>query len=268
MPSNEQVTWLSEYQENGQTAFRIGARGDDVIAEWIGIARLVARRDGSASALQVVPGADAEDVEKIEKGSAMLLLRHLQGKRALHGAVIGDGERAVALVGRSGQGKSTLAAALCAQGAVLFADDAIAIDEGGAGTWVVVPTETNHWLDASTRTFLGDPDAAGWEGKWASRASAVASRAAPLIAVVELVFEDSTAPPALVRSSGLEGMASLVPQTVRFALDDEERHKQELGVLSRLVTDVPMFRLVRSRDISRLDASVRLVQQLVQGSLP
>lgn len=268
MSSEQQVIWLAEYRENGVVAFRVGSRAGEVIAEWIGIARLVARRDGSQFSLEPQPGADADELEKIEKGSAVLLLRHLQGKLAMHGAVVGLGGRAVALVGRSGQGKSTLAAALCADGTTLFADDAIALDPDADGSWLVMPTEVNHWLDAASRKVLGDPDADGWEGKWASRARAVAHGPARLAAVVELAFDDEVDAPALVRTTGIEAMASLVPQTIRFALDDEERHKEELGALSRLVTGTPIYRLVRRRDITLLRASVHLIQKLLQGTSP
>ncbi len=195
----------------------------------------------------------------------MLLVRHLRGHLALHGAVVARDGGAVALVGRSRHGKSTLAAALCARGASLLADDAIAVERRAAGAWVVDPTEENHWLDAAARSALGDSDAGQWEeeDKWATRAPSVATRPVALRAVVELVFAPGIAGPSLVRTRGLDAIASLVPQTVRFALDDDERHKTEIAMLFELLGEVPSFRLERPQDLARLGESVALVEGLL-----
>ncbi|MDF2692263.1 MAG: Serine kinase of the HPr protein regulates carbohydrate metabolism, partial [Labilithrix sp.] len=165
------------------------------------------RRDGR---FVPAPDAPAEELDKIKSGSAMLLVRHLRGKLALHGAVIELGGKAVALVGRSGQGKSTLAAALCGSGAALFADDAIATDRVEQGHWMVLPTEAKHWLDASARQALGDPEAEGWTGKWPSRAVAVGAEAVVLAAIVVIVFDETVDRARLVRTGGLDALASLV----------------------------------------------------------
>lgn len=185
----------------------------------------------------------------------------------MHGAAIAKGERAIVLVGRAGQGKSTLAAALCADPAIaLLADDAIALEPpaGDGATWTVAPTETQHWLDATAHRAFGDHEAPAYRGKWPTAAPRVAERPVPLVAIVELVFGDEpTGELALVSTNGLDALASVVPHTVRFVLDDEERHKRELLVLSDLVRRTPTLRLERRRDLARLDASVEVLRTLL-----
>ena len=150
------VRWLAEYAEDGRVAFRIGRAGDELVAEWVGLARVTASRDGLTHRFEPEPGLEPAEIEKVRLGSASLLLRHLQGKLALHGAAVAVGGRAMILLGRSGQGKSTLAASLCARaGATLFSDDAVALDPGPSpGTYVLSPVERNHWLDAPARQAL------------------------------------------------------------------------------------------------------------------
>mgnify|MGYP001187651837 CR=1 FL=1 len=262
MPDDTDVLWLADYSAQGEVMFRIGRRGDEVIAEWCDTARLVARRDGSAARLEAMPGVSEDDLEKIRSGSARLLVRHLEGRLALHGAVVADGDRAVALLGRSGQGKSTLAAALCAEGSTLYSDDAIALDPVDTTFWVQ-PFERKHWLDAHARRALGDgSDATDDDRKLALPAAVVGTEPARLVAIVELVFED--VPARLVRTMGLDAMASVVPQAVRFALDDGERHKRELEMLTRMVDAVPTYRLERRRDFALLPSAVRLVRRLLR----
>lgn len=274
--------WLAHYEKDGELFFRIGRAGPDVVAEWLGIGRLVARRDGSTHRLERHPDADSREFAKIERGGVQLLLRHLAGKLALHGAAVESQGRAVVLLGRATQGKSTLAAALCTREDVaLLADDAVALDRSGA-SYVVRALERLHWLDAAARRALGDlnndvecPVSSGarvagdvdLEGGYPAKAPIAAARVGAhgeLVAFVDLVFTDG--PTRLVRSSPLEAMAALVPQAVRFVLDDPDVQKRELEALGTLVDVVPVLRLERPRDLSFLSDSCERVRELLCSS--
>lgn len=255
----DDVTWLADYVDEGEVAFRIGTRGSEVIAEWIGLATLIAARDGSASRFVPDPDGVEIEVDKIRRGSAVLLLRHLRGELALHGAVVAMNGVAIALLGRSGDGKSTLAAALCQAGAALLADDAIALSKDA----VVEPLETYHWLDAAAQRALGY-DSDDIPGK-APIDAPKCGGAVKLKAMIELRFDNSAVNAIrLERIEGIEAMAALVPQAVRFALDDEARHLSELDSLVGLTTTIPIYRLTRQKDFALLDAAVRKLSELFQ----
>jgi hypothetical protein len=257
------VRWLAEYAEDGEVAFRIGRAGDELVAEWIGLARLTARRDGSDARFVGEPGIDATEIEKVRRGSARLLLRHLEGKLAMHGAAVALGGSAIVFLGRSGQGKSTLAASLCSRaGAKLLSDDAVVLDPGSpAGEYLVSPVELNHWLDASARRAL-HAQSSDDEGKVPVPASRVGDASARLVALVELVFADGE-PTLLPVRSGIEAMAALVPQTVRFVVDEPELQRGELEALAKLVDVVPVFRFSRPRSLDMLDAANPLLLRLI-----
>lgn len=254
--------WLAEYVENDAVSFRIGRRDDELLAEWIDLARLSASRDGMRVTFTANPNAWPPDVEKIRRGSARLLLRHLEGKLALHGAAVCHRGRAVILLGRSGQGKSTLAASLCGRGATLLSDDAIALEHRD-DAYFVEPFESNHWLDEAARLALGHASAGDWKLGIPGR---VADAPGMLVAIVALQYADSESREALSMhrvSGGLEAMALLVPQTVRFILDEPEAQRREFEQLGDLVANVPFFCLERPRDLTRLDASTAAVLTLL-----
>lgn len=262
------ITWLAEYAPLGQLAFRIGRVGDDVVAEWTDVARLRARSDGTDVRFEALPGARASDIAKLERGSARLLVRHLRGEIALHGSAVNIRRRTVVFLGRSGQGKSTLAAALCAlSGATLVADDAIAIDRapGDSLEWLVAPTETDHWLDAHAARALGVEMSLAEGDKLAVPATRTADVPSPLAAFVELVFDDGRREPRLSRLAGIDALGALVPHAVRFIVDDRERQREELEVLARLVEAVPTFRLERPRLLALLRPSVELAATLLDA---
>lgn len=260
------VRWLAEYAEDGEVAFRIGRDGDELVAEWIGLARMTASRDGSAHRFVPVQGIEQAEIDKVRRGGANLLLRHLQGKLAIHGAAVALGGRAIILLGRSGQGKSTLAASLCAHaGTTLFSDDAVALDPGpSAGTYVVSAVESNHWLDApARRALLADASNLDADGKIPVRAPRVGSGSAALVAIVELVFHDDERPRLTAVASGMEAMGALVPQAVRFVLDEPDLQRRELEALADLIEHVPVYRLERPKRLDMLGVAHPLLLDLL-----
>lgn len=301
------LRWLAEYANGDEVTFRIGRDGDDLVAEWIGLARLVARRDGSGARLERAPDADERELTKIERGSARLLLRHLEGRLAFHGAAVALEGRALVLLGRSGDGKSTLGAWLCAHaGAALFADDAVALDPAlpapaasrrdedlggedstGAARWQVAAGERDHWLDAAARAALGlststsaaSPAAAELAGsgvaadadepddKWPLPTLRAGEGTAELVAFVELAFADVESP-RLVKLHDVDALAALIPQAVRFVLDEPALHRRELDSLVALVESVPVYKLERPRDLARLARTGELAAHILRGGKP
>lgn len=255
------MRWLAEHAPEGALAFRVGRDGDDLVAEWTGLVTLRAHRDGTNVRFAIEPDAPPRDVDKIVRGSAALLLRHLAGKLALHGASVARGDRAVVLLGRSGAGKSTLAAALAAHGDVaLYSDDAVAIDgpSESASAHTVVAMETNHWLEPDARRELGiAADSATKEPVPAARTGALG---ASLVAIVELGWGDEVA---LTRAPPMQALAALVPQIARFVIDEPSAQRAELDAALALVAAVPTYRLVRPRRFDLLGESVARVLSLI-----
>lgn len=260
------VRWLAEHAVDGRVAFRIGRSGDELVAEWIGLARVTANCDGSMHRFDVEPGLEPAEIEKVRLGSATLLLRHLQGKLALHGSAVAVGDRALILLGRSGQGKSTLAASLCASaGATLFSDDAVALDPGPSlGTYVISPVERNHWLDAPARAAVRKGNDAGdGAAKRPLAALRVGTSSAQVLAIVDLAFGDDATPRLHALGRGVEAIAALVPQAVRFVVDEPEFQRRELEALAALVEHVLVYRLVRPRGLDQLESAHMLLLDLL-----
>lgn len=255
-----EATWLATYEDDGQVWFRIGTVGNEVVAEWVGLATLVAERDGKNPRLTFRPGADPRDVEKIRRGSAWLLLRQLEGRLAMHGSAVAKDGRAIVFLGRSGAGKSTMAAAMCSRGAELLADDAVAIDPGSeARTWTILPREIDHWLDAPSMVALGhQPSGAAKEPL---RSTHAAESPARLVAFVDLSFAEGQ--PKASPIQGIQAVGSLVPQVARFVLDEPQRQRRELDLLHAMVDAIPIVRLERPRHFDALSRTVELAFELL-----
>ncbi len=251
------VRWISEQHEAGALAFRLGRQGEDLVAEFVDVATLVASRDGRELAFLPAPGADPRVVAKVHGSLVPALLRHVTSRLTLHGSAVAVGPRVATLLGASGAGKSTLAAHLCAlHGGALVADDTTALD-WEEDTARVVPTERVHWLVG------GSVDPREGDEKLPVAPPRLGEGAAQLATVCSLSFDASLPHARLRRLRGHEALARLVPNVIRFVVDEPAAQLWELAELGRLVERVPIYELARPRGLEGQRESARLVASLL-----
>ena len=250
------VDWLAELREDEQILYRLGRDGEVRVAEWPGLLRME-HGPGGAVAFTELTSTQPARIAKVKNGIARALVRSLSGGLTLHACAVAHDGRALVCTGASGQGKSTLAAALCARpDRRLLADDMASIDEtvgddGARSSFRVTPSEQAVWL-ASTSADDKFP-----------RPVPSASEPHDLVALIALGFHDGGV--VLRPMSAVESFARLIPGVVRFALDDPALHERELAALGRLSRAVRGFELLRPRDSTQIDRGVSLLAALLDG---
>lgn len=116
-------------------------------------------RAGCEITLAPIEGADAGNLRFLTLGVALGITLHMRGRLALHASAVVVNGRAVAFLGESGEGKSTLAARLLRRGHTLLTDDVLALssDQGETRAWPGFP-QLKLWPDA-LRDMGDDPEA-------------------------------------------------------------------------------------------------------------
>lgn len=180
--------WLHEDVQSGVVTYRLGRDGEAIVAEWRDLATY---RSDRSPRFVASDRADPIRVGKIEAGAARALDRALDGRWSLHGAAFAIEGEGVLLVGESGAGKSTIAAACVAAGGELLADDIAFVDDIG-GVLHLVPGENLHWIASADATRLGSLNlAAPPESNGSSKAPfqprAVALSPVPVRMVCEVI---------------------------------------------------------------------------------
>lgn len=204
----------------------------------------VARYRCTPRAIEITPiaGAARDDIDGLLVATALPAVLWLQEALVLHAAAIvpRDGDRAIAIAGASGSGKSRLAAALLADGARLVADDSIAIGwrqdrpvcAGLAGGY--------HLSDAADTPRLFFPVPAP-------------CRSAALAAVV--VLDDA---PAYARLRGVEAIRTMLANRHRASVPRLcGLEARRLPDIVRLAREVPVYRWSASEADALLDDAVR-----------
>jgi len=112
-------------------------------------------RAGREIVIDPAPGVEDRLIRLSLLGPALGLLLHQRGLLVLHASVVARGDTAIAILGSSGWGKSTIAAALYAKGYDLVTDDVTAVRFDDDGPYVLPGfPQVKLWPEAAT--LLGE----------------------------------------------------------------------------------------------------------------
>lgn len=190
------------------------------------------------------------------------VLLRLAGSTLLHGACVGFGDRAIAILGASGHGKSTLAGALVALGAALLTEDLLLLGRNAAGPHAEPGAPTLHLLaDAYRHLQPHFPAASARPGGDGKVRLELGGEAAParLSAVYVLEPPGSREGTALERLSGPSAVGALAEHLygsrwIRPVDGDD------LAFCARLANEVPVFALSRPWALETVLATAEVVR--------
>lgn len=211
-----------------------------------------------------------EDAATYLLGPVLGLLLRLRGVNCLHASAVVIGEGAVAFVGAAGSGKSTAAAALARRGYAVISDDIVAMQES-RGVFYALPAYPFLCLLPSSVEMI-----AGYSGalpaftpNWEKRCFSLAEsglrfeqRPQPL-KMIYLLDDSVTETTVQVRFvPAREALVELVTNSYATRALDGRTRADEFPVLARLVSSVPVRRVVAHREAGDLD---HLCQLIIDG---
>lgn len=215
--------------------FAVDAHGREIVADW-------------------PPGYGFEDAATYLSGPVLALALRLRGLVCLHASAVAIEDRAIALVGSAGIGKSTAAAAFARSGYAVLSDDVVALAEE-RDCFRVQPgyPRVNLWAD-SVRELFGSEEALPkitrtWEKRYLAldqHGFRFESRALPLSIIYVLRSREiGGSSCCLGPIRPLPAFIELVANTYLNYLLDKDMRSTEFHGLGRLVNSVP----VRSVDL-------------------
>lgn len=261
----EGVRWIVETRdEEGGLSYRLGTRGETYVAEWGTCIVLEVTPRGERISLRTDGTVDPFFLAKVERGPVAALERRLRGALTLHASATApeDGP-ALVLLGDSGAGKSTTAAALVARcGHALFADDMAWIDVAG-GTATVVPTEASLYLGERSANALGlktHDDHVFWDATTKCGVPARPAEERRRLGTIVLVEWGEAC--RAERLPALEAMRGVLPHVARAGITTRDARVAELENLSALLEAVFVYRVVRPKAFAALDEFLGLIAHL------
>jgi len=191
--------------------------------------------------------------ERLVLAQALPLASVLRGMEVLHASAVCLDGRAVAFLGRSGAGKTTLATRLLARGARLLTDDVLALTTDGASVWghrggavARIDADTVRGMTAAERAALGPVEARG--AKWHVRPPTGPARVR-LGALYVLSGEAGDTAGAGVTVHPVEPVdpGLLLGSAFLPYVAGPERLRRQLDVAAAIAATVPLFAVAAAR---------------------
>lgn len=228
--------------------------------------------DGREILMETEGTASEADALPFLLGTGIGALLHQRGCLVLHAATVSFGGRAVALCGRSGIGKSTLAAALCRAGCDFVSDDLTAVRFDADGRPFSSPDGRQHRLWEDTVAHLSLADRQGAPIRPHLRKFHVDPSGGVVLANLPLAA-------VAILSSSLPTNGRIVPLNLADAASLLRREVYRPALAVRMGRDVPIFgqiaallnhahvfRLHRDDGFDRVDETVRAVMAYLRDT--
>ena len=246
-PAPDGNSWLLFYRS-----------GDDYLLRFPGLADFEVTADGRTVRCWPVPDVTPATLEHLYHNQVLPLALSRQGRLVLHASAVDLGQVAVAFVGRSGRGKSTLAASLARQGFGLLTDDGLELDEDGDGFRVRPGRSSVRLWQDSHEALLDQPARLAPAVQYTTKirilaegSLALCERPRPLRGVY--LLGDGAAPePSIERIGPRDALIELVGHSFLLDVEARELIAAHFDQLSRLVLAAGCFRLDYPRRFSAL----------------
>jgi hypothetical protein len=202
-------------------------------------------------------------------GPVVGLLLRLRGVICLHASAVSFGARSVAFLGSAGAGKSTTAAAFARAGYAVLADDIVALTEQDGAFYVVASHPQLCLWPESAKMLYGSEEALprfnpAWDKRLLAlgeRGTRFENRALPLSGIYLLGDRRPDPAPYVEPMRSQAALLSLVADTYANKILDREMRAREFEALGRLISSVPVRRVVPHRDGTRLGELCRVIEK-------
>lgn len=225
-------------------------------------------RTGEEVIIQPEPGVEEHKLRMSLPGSVMAVLLQQRGLLVLHASSVAINNQAVAFMGHSGWGKSTLAKSFHAQGNSILTDDVMAIQTDGASQLVLPAFPQVKMLPDTAESFgysngslpLLFPNASKVSYKFNQ---GFQTEPLPLQRIYVL---DKGTHHEIVKLSPQEAFAELVRHTrAPSILNRDNFAKSHLRHCTNLIKSVSICRFVRKPSLADLPMLVQLVKDDLAG---
>jgi hypothetical protein len=197
-----------------------------------------------------------EDTATYLLGPVMGFVMLLRGVVCLHASAVAIGDKAIALLGPAGAGKSTTAAAFAERGHSVLAEDVVTLDDRGDRFLVRPGYPCIRLWPAAVKALYGSEThlpklTPNWDKCYLDLNENFQSEPLPLAAIYHLGerHHDAAAPFVQVLNRS-DGLMSLVANTYATKLMDKQMRAREFELLTRVVSNVPLRRVTPHADPS------------------
>jgi hypothetical protein len=194
--------------------------------------------------VRVAKGGSPEWVAVFAAGSLLSFILVMKGEPLLHASAVDVGGAALAFVGRSGMGKSTMATLCCAAGGHLITDDVLRLTTGAVPQCYLGPDELRlrAWATELTSTFVDKPaQRRTGDGRDAVQVPLGAAELLRLAAVVIPLPDRAATQVGLERLDPMQSLVALLSFPRILGWVEPVTQAQQFKLISDISAQVPVY---------------------------
>lgn len=238
--------------------------------------------DGVFAICWPVPGTDEATLEHLFLNQVLPMMQSAAGQMVLHGGAVeilggsGEGGRAVAFLGPSGRGKSTLTASFAQAGGRFLTDDMLVVEPGLDG-FMALPSHPSirMWCDSRDAVLGGAarvaPAVSYTEKDRLQATDSLPHCAEPLLLAAAIFLGAQEAEEAVLRPlSGVAALAAWMENVFLLDIENRARVLANLDAVTEIARAVPSFAMEYPRDYNALPAVRRAILSTIPnaGEMP
>jgi hypothetical protein len=214
--------------------------------------------DGTVVIAHPVSGIDEATIEHLYINQLVPLALSRQGRPAYHASVVTVPGGAVAFLGKTGMGKSTLAASFSLNEAAFLTDDALLVEESDSGCRAMPSHASLRLWDDSAEALVDERIAKASAISYSSKARLLAGEALayceePQTLLAAYVLERQGAQDVAIRVlTGLDRYMAWLGNSFLLDIEDHDLLSQHFEWTHRISGAVPTFSLDYPRDYGML----------------
>ncbi len=265
-PEPKTAEWLHDWKnEVGVPTLSLAKTCWGYLLRFPGLADFQILADSGSIGVWALPGITEETLRHLILDHVLPRLVAHQHRVVLHAGTVRIGNQAIAFVGPTGAGKSTLAASLYTAGYPLLSDDALVLDQSRDSV-LACPTYSGLrlWPNAIDNLFVETPafeTMAQYSSKQrvsvdvdGSAGETVAHSWLPLAAlfVLEPQSEMATSSVSIAPIPQCQACMTLIANSFQLDVTDKQRAAAMFADAGMMVAELPTFSLSYPRDFARL----------------
>jgi hypothetical protein len=243
--------------------------GSNYLLRFPGLADFEVSGDGTAVTAYPAPTTDADTLEHLHVNQVVPLALSRQGRPSFHASVVTVSGGAVAFLGETALGKSTLAASFALEEAEFLTDDSLLIEETEAGCLAISShASLRLWAD-SVEALVDRRTRRASAISYSTKARLLAGEALtyrqePLPLLAAYLLEREGVKEATIRAlAGTERHMAWVNNSFLLDIEDRELLAQHFDWTHRIAMAIPTFALDYPRDYGKLPDVRKAVQEHV-----
>jgi hypothetical protein len=232
--------------------------GNDYLLRFPDLADFEVSENGTTVVAHPADGTDAATIEHLYINQLVPLAMSRQGRPAYHASVVTVPGGAVAFLGKTGAGKSTLAASFALDEAEFLTDDALLVEETSSGCRVLPSHASLRLWEDSVAALIHAENSQAEPISYSSKArllagDALAYCAEPQPLLAAYLLERQDAKNVAIRAlTGLNRYMAWLGNSFLLDIEDQQLLAKHLDWTHRISGAVPTFVLDYPRDYGML----------------